>query len=182
MNNLPDEAQNQSLPIHRTPATKTLTAIITSEDLLATFTHYYRGRTTPCEKPDCEPCRNGMPYRYHAYVSAWSPRSQLHFIFECTAQAAENLVAHRDKYKTLRGCQIEAYRWGKKQNGRVVLHTTPSGVAPSDLPLPPDLVKCLSVLWNIPLPQLDPTAVRKRSPAIVVQPADPLPANGRDRP
>ncbi len=167
-NHLPPETQTQSLPIRRTPASKTLTAVITSEDLVGTFTHFYRGRTTPCERPDCEPCREGHPWRYHAYVGAWSRNSNLHFIFEMTAQAAEKLVEYREKHLSLRACQLEVYRWGKKTNGRVVLKATPSGVPPTDLPAQPDLVKCLSVLWNLPVPDLDTDSRAKGAPKVSI--------------
>lgn len=167
-NNLPPEAKTQSLPIRRTPSTKVLTCVVTSDELLGTMTHYYRGRTMPCERPDCDPCRDGQPWRYHAYVGAWSRSSTLHFIFEITAQAAQKLVEFKEKYSTLRGCQIDAYRWGKRSNGRVVLKCSPSGIPPTDLPLQPDLVKCLSVLWNLPLPALDVDHRTKGSPALSV--------------
>lgn len=166
--NLPPEATNQSLPIRRTPPSKTITCIVTTEDLLGTMTHFYRGRTTPCERPDCEPCRDGQPWRYHAYVGAWARNAGLHFIFEMTAQAAEKLVEFREKYGTLRSCQIEAYRWGKRSNGRVVLKASPSGIPPTDLPLAPNMIKCLSVLWNIPLPDLDIAGRTKQAPKLSV--------------
>ncbi len=166
--NIPEEIVTQSLPIRRTPASKPITCIVTSADLIGTFTHFYRGRTTPCERPDCEACRDGQPWRYHAYVGAWSRNSGLHFIFEMTAQAAEKLIEFRTKYQSLRSCQIDAYRWGKRSNGRVILKASPSGIAPTDLPLEPDLVKCLSVLWNIPLPDLETGHTTKNSPAVTI--------------
>lgn len=174
-NTLPPEAENQSLPIRRTPANKTVTCIVTSDDLLGTFTHFYRGRTTPCERPDCDACRDGHPWRYHAYVGALARTQGLHFIFEMTAQAAAKLIEYRDRYSTLRSCQIDAYRWGKRPNGRVILKASPSGIAPTDLPLGPNLVKCLSVLWNIPLPDLDAGARTKHAPQVTV--AEKIAAN-----
>lgn len=167
-NQLPSSDDRQSLPIRRTPGTKTLKAIVTSEDMIGTFTHYYRGRTSPCERPDCEACNSGMPYRYHAYVGCWDPMSNLHFILEVTAQAAEHLVKHRTQHTTLRGCEISAYRWGKRSNGRVILRCTKSVVPVTSLPAPPDLKKCLSVLWNLPLEKLEVGERVKGSPKLSV--------------
>jgi len=148
-NTPPADPKGYALPIVRTPSSGKFSAIVTSDDLVGTNTHWWGGRTVPCDAPDCEPCRNGCPYRWHAYCSAYNPRTAVHVLFECTAQAAETLVQYRRAHSTLRGCLIEAYRWRSAANGRVVMRATPAAQSPDTLPKPPDLLKVLSIIWQM---------------------------------
>jgi len=149
-NTIPDPAHGPALPIRRAPAAGQLVAIITSPDLVGTNTHYYKGRTMPCEAPECEPCRNGVPYRWHSYVSAWETKTALHFIFECTAAGSEPFIEYREHHGTLRGCIFQARRWQQRPNGRILLQTKPADLNEMRLTKPPDLVKCLATLWSLP--------------------------------
>jgi len=153
-NTLPEDPRGPALPIRRTPARKPLRAIVTSKDLVGTFTHFWKGRTMPCEKPKCEPCDKGQPYRWHAYFSAWEPLTALHFLFECTAQAAEHFVQYRDAHGSLRGCLFQATRWRQAPNGRVLIQTKPDDMRDRRMPAGPDLIAVLSVLWNLPTTEL----------------------------
>jgi len=177
--NLPPKDEMQSLPIRRVPTSSNLVALITTDDLLGTFTHFYHGRTIPCERPDCEPCNNGLPYRYHAYVAAYNPTHNTHFIFEMTAQAAEVLVKYRDAHLTLRGCKITAFRWGQRPNGRVILKTEPGPIPVTELPAAPDMIRCLSTLWNLPIGPSDSEIPLKHSPRVALHHPKETDPNGR---
>lgn len=147
---VPDDPRGHGFPILRTPSYKPLVATATSLDLIGTYTHFWKGRTLPCEGDGCEPCREGVPFRFHAYFAAFDSLKSLHFIFEVTAQAAEAFTAYRDTYHTIRGCQFEARRQTPKPNGRVLIRTRPADLTKLVLPEPPDVIKCLSVLWDLP--------------------------------
>lgn len=147
-NQIPVEPRGNALPIQRTPAHTKLVAVITSSDLMGTYTHYYKGRTAPCEKPDCEPCRNGMPFRWHAYFACEEVDNALHFIFEVTAAGAEPFIQYRDVHTTLRGCLFQASRWKSRPNGRILVRTKPADLTQRRLPKEPDLLKCLTILWS----------------------------------
>lgn len=147
---IPEKPKGPALPILRTPAFKPLTAIITSNDLVGTFTHYFHGRTCPCEAPDCEACREGIPYRWHAYLSAIDCDNGLHFLFEVTAAGAEPFISYRDAHTTLRGCLFQARRWNSRPNGRILIQTKPADLTKRSLPPGPDLIKCLAILWDLP--------------------------------
>lgn len=182
-NRVPTDPRGPSFPIVRTPTWKPLIAIVTSDDLIGTFTHFYKGRTMPCQGhgctrcaagetphknrrgdlvhktadddiqcdgPPCEACHDGIPYRWHAYLTAWQADPGLHFIFESTAQSAEHFVDYRDAHGTLRGCLFEAKRYNSKPNGRILIRTRPKDLTEIILPKPPDLIKCLSILWDLP--------------------------------
>jgi len=146
----PEDSSHGSLPMLRTPATTPLRAVITSPALLGCDTHFYGGHTVPCERPNCKACLEGIPYRWHAYMAAYSIHSNLHFIFECTAQAATPLIEYQRDHGTLRGCRIEAYRWHKRPNGRVVINATTDATPLNVLPPAPDLLKVMAIIWSLP--------------------------------
>lgn len=161
----PKDPRGYALPIVRTPAGRKFRATITSPDIIGCNTHFWGGKTVPCEAPECEACRNGVPFRWHAYCSAILHPNNLHVVYETTALAAENLVLYRKSHATLRGCLIEAYRWRGAANGRIIIHCEPSAQAPDTLPTPPDLTKCLAIIWQLPEAQVstqDPTGFGTR--------------------
>lgn len=146
----PKEPRGPALPIKRTPAFKPLQAIVTCEDLVGCYTHFYQGHTVPCESPNCDACADGIPFRWHAYLSAVDYQNGLHFLFECTAQAAEHFVAYRDSNHGLRGCLFQATRLNRRPNGRVLITTKPTNLTERMLPKAPDLKACLAILWSMP--------------------------------
>lgn len=149
-NSPPSDPRGYALPIVRTPAGRKFQAIITSDDLVGCNTHFWGGKTVPCESPDCEPCKKGIPYRWHAYCSAVLHPQGLHVLYEVTALAAETLVTYRRSNSTLRGCALEAYRWKGAANGRVIIKCERTSRDLDSLPSPPDLVHCLSIIWQLP--------------------------------
>jgi len=185
---VPTDPRGPAFPIVRTPPGRPLTAIVTSPNLVGCYTHYFKGRTTPCDstpchlcaigdqtftQPDgrvfhqikgkqvecngegCEACLAGVPYRWHAYQSALITENHLHCLFECTAQAAEKFTEYRSAHGTLRGCLFESWRYNSKPNGRILIRTKPADLTGVTLPKPPDLIRCLSILWGFPTPELD---------------------------
>jgi len=53
---VPENPRGVALPIMRTPTWKPLVAVVTSENLLGTYTHFWKGRTMPCEGRKCDYC------------------------------------------------------------------------------------------------------------------------------
>ncbi len=151
-NRIPDSPRGPALPIRRTPAYSALVAIVTAEDLVGCYTHYYHGRTVPCELPNCPAHDEGIPYRWHAYMSAYDVKSALHFIFEVTAAGAEPFIEYRDHHGSLRGCLFQARRLHNRPNGRLLIQTKPANLKEVRVPKAPDLTKCLAILWNLPTP------------------------------
>lgn len=156
----PDNAKGVALPILRTPASGKIRAIVTSDDLIGTNTHFWGGHTVPCSPPTCEACQKGVPYRWHAYLSAFAAQKNIHFLYECTATAAEVLVAYRVANDQLRGCIFEAYRWRGTRNGRIMLRCEPSPDRQTQLPPPPDLEAVLAILWQLPKDQVQKSKER----------------------
>lgn len=157
----PDNPNGQPLPIRRTPPKGVLTATITAANLLGTATHFWGGRTTPCTNPTCDACAAGTPWRWHAYVSAIEFLSQTHFLFECTAAAADAFVRFARERGTLRGCTFRASRSSTRMNARVIIETHLYTGQPKDLPAEPNIILALARLWNIPANQITTPEARE---------------------
>lgn len=163
---LPSEAKHMGFKIKRTPANSPIQGIITCDDLLVCDTHYWGGRTVPCERPDCPACNESIPYRTHVYVSAFAPKAGEHFIFECTAHAAKPLAEYRAATDTLRGCIFNAIRPKGHKNAQVVIETNTANLGRLHLPSAPNLILALSVIWRLPLTGLAIEHQRHHSPEV----------------
>lgn len=162
-NKVPDQPRGPALPIRRTPAYKPLVAIVTSDDIIGCYTHFYHGSTMPCEPPNCPACHDGLPYRWHAYLTAVDCHDGLHFIFECTALSAENFTTYREAHGTLKGCCFQARRWHSRPNGRILIQTKPADLTERSLPHAPDLKQCMAILWSLPA---DNVTTPRRNPEV----------------
>lgn len=175
-NNPPADPRGPSLRLRRTPGPGSLTAVVTCSDMIGCPTHFYRHRTIPCETPNCEACDSGFPWRWHGYVSAIDVKTNEHFIFEMTAQAAEDFKAYRERHLTLLGCLFHVTRLGDHRNGRVITRTKPADLTKMNLPAAPDLMKCLCHIWNIPTTETALDGYTKDVPRVMVnrRPNGPL--------
>lgn len=162
---VPSDRTVYGLPLRRTPPRGSLIGVITSPDLLGCDTHYWKQRTIPCERPNCEACASGMPFRWHSYCSLWIPKLSEHALWEIPAQAAEQLLLYKQAHGTLRGCLVEAWRSGSRPNGRVCLRTKPADLTKAVLPPAPDLYVLLSVIWNIAGPSVSKTVMPDFAPS-----------------
>lgn len=165
-NKLPALSKHQGFDLRRTPQSKTLHAICTCEELLVCDTHYWHGRTLPCERvtndegktvddSNCSACLSKQPWRTHAYVSAFDPRTHDHFIFECTAFAAKTLQDYYTSVGTLRGCILIANRPKCGPNSKVQIVTATANLQRQPIPSAPDIARALSVIWRLPRTAID---------------------------
>lgn len=156
-NSPPRDDTGFALTIRRTPPGPPTIGIITCADLIGTNTHFYGGRTIPCETPTCKACSEGHPYRWHSYISALDPKTHQQYILELTAGTTLPLVNYRNAHGSLRGCCFRATRANWAKNSRVTLQLKPADLTDLILPPPPQLDRCLAILWSLPLPALQPT-------------------------
>ena len=134
----------------RTPATQSVTACITSLDMIGCATHFYQRRTLPCEGSGCTPCSEGIGWRWHGWVACILSQTQEHVLFEFTAPAADYFAKYRDQHATLRGCIFTAQRNNNRSNARVLIRCRPADLAKIQLPPAPDLTSALAHIWGIP--------------------------------
>lgn len=164
----PQDPRGQSLELKRCPPGAPLLGMITCDDVIGCPTHFWGGRTVPCEEHECEPCLAGIGWLWHGYVSAYQPALKLHYLFEMTARCVEPLTEYRRVHPSLRGCQFLAQRPNGRPNGRVYLKTKSIDLTTITLPPSPDLRKVLAMIWNLPLPNISDTTPIKDLPAIKV--------------
>jgi len=169
----PKEATGRSLRLIRTPSPGAFVGIITCTHMVGCPTHYWHQRTVPCEAPNCEPCSEGYPWRWHGYVTCVAEKSNEHLLFEVTAQASEQFTEYHKRHGTLLGCQFRAERAGGKTNGRVLIRTKPADLQKTNLPSPPDIIKSLSHIWNIPTRDITEEGLQKDTPRLNVKQTDP---------
>lgn len=164
----PTDPRGHSLELKRCPPGATLTGVITCHDVCGCPTHFYGGRTVPCEQGECEPCLAGIAWLWHGYVSVYQSQLKHHFLFEMTARCVEPLTEYRKANTTLRGCSIIAQRPSGKPNGRVHLRTKTIDLAGHYLPPAPDLTKVLSLIWSLPAPAVTIQGKCKNLPRVQV--------------
>lgn len=163
---VPKDSRGPAFPIKRTPTSRAITALVTSEDLIGCDTHFWGGHTVPCSAPNCDACGQGIPFRWHGYLAAVDCKTHLHFIFEMTAQAAEAFKDFRAAHSTLRGCIFEAKRLKSIVNSRVCIRCKPADLREQHLPKAPDLRKCMAIIWNVPDPDVEVSGLLKDVPRI----------------
>ena len=144
----PDDRQNV-MQILRAPTKGSIKAIATSPEICGCNTHWYGGRTVPCEFPDCDPCLANVTWRWHGYLSALDPNTNQHFLFEFTAQAHDAFETYLKLHDNLRGCVFRTSRAGGRPNGRVQIHTRETTMPLSQLPAAPDIGAILCHVWNV---------------------------------
>ena len=176
---LPLQRKHLGFDLKRTPASGSLTAVITSETFLVCDTHFFHGRTLPCERISndegatiddtcCPACVDKAGYRSHVYVSALIIKTSEHFIFECSANAAKAFDEYRKSTGTLRGCLFKAERPKGQRNSKVVIETNTCNLAKVKLPEAPDLIRALSVIWRIPAKGIEQVSDGKKNGRIKI--------------
>ena len=145
----PEPAAFAGVRLIRVPAGRTIEGIITSPSLVGCNTHYYHRHTIPCEGPSCDACREGIPARWHGYVSLWQSASHTQHALELTALAATPIIAYQDRHGTLRGATLKATRTGNRPNSPVQTIISPTDVDLRKLPAAVKLRQFLAVLWSL---------------------------------
>jgi hypothetical protein len=165
---LPPRDKPFGCDLKRTPAAATLRGIITCDTLTTCDTHFYHGRTTPCERiindngrtiddSYCAPCQAKQPWRSHAYVSLFDTRAREHFILELTDAAAQPLEEYYKANGTLRGCAIQAWRPKAAANAKVQVICSPANLQSNPIPAAPNIIAALCVIWRVKMQQTEKT-------------------------
>jgi len=153
--NLPPTPDRHGYDLRRTPPDHPIRAIVTSETFFVCQTHYWGGRTVPCEAPDCDACRAMSPTRAHCYLSALEAKTHDHFLFECTTKAAYPFQDYLETYHTLRGCEFVACRPKRRRNAQVEIICRPFDITKIYLPKPPNIPAAMAVIWQLPQSAID---------------------------
>lgn len=176
-NEPPVDPRGNNLTLMRCPPNKSIQGIITCHDLVGTRTHFFHGRTVPCDDTACPACEVGISWRWHGYVSLFCERTIRTILFEFTARAAEPLTQYRKAYSSLRGCLMIASRSNSAGNSRVNIRTKPADLEKITLPPEPNLLEALSIIWNIELPAIELDGICKDAPVVAVHQDQELTTN-----
>lgn len=170
----PTDAHNYGYRLIRTPPYKVLRCLILSDQIIGTRTHYTKGRTLPCDGPNCAHCQDGHPWRWHAYLAVLAGDQKEKCILELTAQAAEQLQPLIKGYGRLRGMEMITERPSKRPNGRVRIAARMNGTPPNTLPEEPDVTLIMLHIWGLDDRTLDPDDAKKPfEPKHISQVLDP---------
>jgi len=174
----PIEATRYASTLLRTPTKGKLHLIVTCQDMVGCWTHFFAGRTMPCTGDGCDACGHNASSRWHAYVSAKDPATNEHVLFECTAPAAETFAVYRARHGSLRGCEFIAQRLAPRANARVCIRTKPCDLTHIDLPQSLDVRAALCHLWGVPMTETDVILEDPRGPEIAHRGSSPPPDAG----
>lgn len=148
-------AQNAELV--RTPPNKPLRAIITSETVIASPTHYDSRRTIPCQGPGkCDLCARGLRWRLHGYLSILNYDNLAHQILEVPARTYDTIAQWYKQFGTVRGLYIELSRPTQRPNGQIACVIKRPASQPPSLPDPLPVQWLLCKIWGVALPH-EPT-------------------------
>jgi hypothetical protein len=148
---------------------KGVDAYITCDRLVGRDTHFVNRRTVPCTGIDCPHDLDGVPARWHGYISICSIHLTTHAVLELTSLAAQPIKTYYERHGSLRGAHIKASRKGNKNNSPVACLLEPSDVDLRTLPRSVNLKRFLCVLWNIP----DDAPNGQDAPPLGTPPANP---------
>jgi len=146
----PETDRPKNLKLIRTPIKGQLQAMVLSDEICGCSTHFWGGRTVPCEAPNCPACDDGSPTRWHGYLVIWLPNDNIKLIWEFTEGVADTLLSYRKANGTLRGCKITASRARAVPNGRVLLKTSTCDLSKFSVPPCPEVEKILLNMWDLP--------------------------------
>lgn len=168
---IPRQEKAYGFDLKRTPEDRPLERICTSDDLIGVYTHFYHGRTLPCESEGCPACADNSPTRWHGYLACFDPKTHDHHLFEFTLKAAASFKQYRETYGTLRGCVFRAFRPKRRKNSRIIIQCKPCDLTKITLPEPPDLIRAMCTIWQLPYTAYSAPEARDGHPTLEAEPA-----------
>lgn len=135
--------------IRRADANVPRKLICLGDDIFGCYTHFFRGRTTPCRTDSCEACDRKITPRYHGYICTVDIKDSTPTILEFTGPAALQFDQLRKEYGTLRGVQIIVGRANKRPNSRVNIVGQGVYAQPQKLPAEIPIWPLLAHIWGL---------------------------------
>lgn len=142
------DSKTPKLKLLRCPQGSLPPFVILSPSQFGGDLHYYGGRSIACEGPSCPYCAVHSKRIWKGYLAVWDAKHRTTGILEFTKPCLETIRAYKAAHGTLRTHAIELHRAGRKINGPLSCVLSPTTWANADLPEPPDVVACLTKMWN----------------------------------
>jgi len=146
----PDSSDRRNrYQIMRTPPNGIRNLIILSHSPLGRYTHRWKGRTVPCREIDCRACEQEIDRRWYGWLFVKIKKTDQIVCFEYTSAASEAVMQYFNRYRTLRGARLDAWRKNDKANGELGMSIFPPKEHAEAVPVAPSREKFLSVLWDV---------------------------------
>jgi hypothetical protein len=142
------ESKSPKLKLLRCPQGSLPPFVILSPSQFGGDSHYYGGRTIPCEGRECPYCAVHSKRIWKGYLAVWDAKHRTTGIIEFTKPCLETIRTYKAAHGTLRTHSIELHRAGKKINGSLSVILAPTAWADADIPPPPDVIAILTRMWN----------------------------------
>lgn len=148
-NSPPDPETITPLRLIRAPARSSLKTTIISPEIQGALTHYNGSRTVRCPLVNCPECAKHHKPRWYGYVAIFNPVTNATAIFEFPSGPYATVREFLEKYKSLRGTTLTAWRKPARENGPVFLTLEPPTDPSLSYPDPPNLMKVLCRMWGL---------------------------------
>jgi len=123
--------------------------IVTTDDIVGAYTHFWKGRTTICTFPECDACDHHRTPRWYGYLAIIAEATKVPAIIELTPTCIPPVEEYLAEYGTLRGATVTLQRANKKINSRVLCTLRPSGYDKGVLPQPVNVRAHLAKIWEL---------------------------------
>jgi len=143
---------DDSLPnyrIMRVPAGRKISGIVISDDVIGTNLHYWKGRSQPCRKEECEACQNGHKPRWKGYILIMCMKTRNISILEFTDRVYREIGEFRKQKGTIRGGMMTFFRTNSKNNGPLSVTIEENLYDATSLPPEEDLRSILERIWEV---------------------------------
>lgn len=150
----PETDRRPFYPIWSPTPDRDVSAVITSQDVIGVWTHWYEGRTHPCRgsRRRCEGCGLGYRRQWKGYLAGHDFNRGRSGLIEVTQEAFLRTPGLTLRKGKLRGCVIRLRRAGASRQARVVAALTEWTGDRAALPPAFDVVAALERIWGIGRP------------------------------
>lgn len=161
------ERGDLAIPLVRCKPGRGVSGVILSDDTIGAYTHYWRGRTQICTRPECDACNADRRPRWYGYLGVWNPESRARAIFEVTPSCMESIDYYFTKFGSLRGAEIKLCRASPKINARVIAELKAGNYAGDKLPEAIDVRGILTKMWEIKEETTKATAAHRHDETVL---------------
>lgn len=165
-NQPPARPRTHSMRLIRTQPGKPIAGYLTCTDMVGCETHFWGGRTVPCEGDACAACLQGIASRWHGYLSIWDPGAHGQLLVEVTEEAARQIQAYAKSNGSLRGAIIQLHRANYRRNSRLVADLKAADLSKVNLPPAPNIIAILETIWGLNKGSTRATQARNSTPTI----------------
>lgn len=134
--------------IVRCRAGKSLKGIMLAGDVCGAYTHWYGGKTVPCNGLTCPACSMNVEVRWHGYLPLYNTTTRNTIIAEITTAAVEPIDRWFREKRSLRGAFIEIMRGADRANAPLKSRVSDGPLPMEALPTAPHVREILEKMWG----------------------------------